>query len=376
MWTLRGGKMVWVPMAPAGEEGADAGMGAGAGGEDSGAEGPAGAEAPGLPPGRETGAEVPGAEGREVLKEGRGWGMTEEARKVWDYDPFAPKEEGTEGAGGQGHVESGDAGGEDEGGRASEGREDGGREATGETSREAGKKDAAGNEKEDGEVAALRAQLEAQQQLLKQYQEAMEKHLGGKEKEEAPAGPKDQVPNYGMLQIPPQLREMLLSENPDQLMQGLGTMMQGVAQLTHMRVRQEMMELMDQRLKETSESTQRELTEKQKAAQTQEQVKKDWETTYPDLAGKDLQPLVAHIGAEVAREMGATEWSEKLRDAIAARVRKAIGRSDEGKGTGAENRAEGPKPKVPYASRGSARQGAPAKVDPVQADIMDTLGLR
>ena len=353
MWKLVGGKMVWVPMAEMEGEGADGG-GAGGGAEP--------AEADGGSDGSDDLPPDAGLQNKPSEEELDDW-MSPEARKAWDYDPFSPaeqkkREDEKAAAAGNAEPEGGEKE-EDEPGKVA--------------------KEPQGEEKENPEIAALRKQNEQLQEMMKSYQALMEKQTAGGEEAGGAEGkeaddPLKKVPAYQPFQIPPQIKEMLFSDDPEKLSQGLGMLMQGVAQITHMRVREEMSGLMDQRIAGTVDSKQRELTEKQKVEETQKSIKADWEKAYPDLATEDLRPLVAHVGGQVAKELGASEWNEKLRDAIAARVRKVLGRNEAPAGEESKGGAK-PARKVPYSANGSGRAPAPNQPDKTQQDIADTLGL-
>lgn len=359
MWKLVGGKMVWVPMAEAGNEGSDGG--GGSGGDEAGNEGDgsgAGAdEASGLPPDLDD------------------W-MTPDARAAFEYDPFAPKEEeageGDKGKSTEGGDEGAAAGGKTEG------------ESAGRETQEEPEKNKEGAQSEEKErIAQLEKQLADYQEMMhKQLLNQAEKGSGEKEGEGAEgedSDPLEKIPDYKPFRIPDAIKEKIFSEKPEDMMDGLGMLMQGVAQITHYNVRKEMAQLMDQRMDNKVNKAQSELTEKQEAKQTQASIRKDWEKAYPDLAEKDLQPLVAHIGQQVVQETGAKEWNEELRDKIAARVRKVLGRNESGEGSGEKEgeagKSNGSANKPPFAAKGSARQGAPRKPDPTAQEISETLGL-
>lgn len=363
MYTLVNGKLVWVPMAEAGEDGSDGGGGPAEGGEAAGGEesgDSASSQDDGLPPDIDD------------------W-MSPEARKAFEYDPFAPKEEeagkGKEGKSGEGAGTEG----------AAAGGEDGGESASGKAQKES--KEA--EEGKAGEKTDAQKQIEELQKQVAQYQEMMHKQLTGqyqegtgeegkkKEGEGEEDDPLEKIPQYQKFNIPDEIKQKIFSQDstPESMSEGLGMLMQGVAQVTHYNVRKEMAAMMDKRINSTVETKQSELTEKQKAEQTQKEIREDWEKTHSDLSDPELKPLIASVANQVVNETGAKEWNAKLRDDIAARVRKILGREEKASGEQKEEQGQQQRKKPPYASSGSSRAAGKKPENPQTQEISDVLGL-
>lgn len=320
-------------------------------GSDGGGQGGEGGEDNSLPP---------EDQGQKAASKNRGWDFSDEVQDAMSYDPFAPKDEGED---------------DEQGAQKSDEEQEGAENTEGKQGEEGEKEE--GAQKEGTGDDELKEQLKQAQTVIDQYktlfeqqqQQAQTQQAEGEGKKEEDKG--KEIPNYPVFNIPDPIKEMLFSDDPNKLTQGLGMMLQGVAQVTHMRVRQEMEERFKNFADNEVPAKQRQLTEEEKAKDTQKQIRKDWVENYPDLAGEELKPLVAQVATMVSQEMNAKEWNEDLHKAIAARVRKILGRSNELP----EKKEEAPKKKVPFSSAGTNRQGAPSKVNPQLADISDTLGL-
>lgn len=364
MYTLVNGKLVWVPMAPAGDEGSEGGGGLAESGEAPEGEG---------------GAESTSAQDEGLPPDIDDW-MSPDARKAFEYDPFAPKEEeageGKEGKSGEG------AGAE---GAAASG-EDGGESASGKAQKES--KEA--EEGKAGEKTEQQKQIDDLQKQVAQYQEMMHKQLTGQYQEgtgeeegkkegetEEEDDPLEKIPQYQKFNIPDEIKQKIFSQDstPESMSEGLGMLMQGVAQVTHYNVRKEMAAMMDKRINSTVETKQSELTEKQKAEQTQKEIREDWEKTHGDLSDPELKPLIASVANQVVNETGAKEWNAKLRDDIAARVRKILGREEKASGEQKEEQGQQQRKKPPYASSGSSRAAGKKPENPQTQEISDVLGL-
>lgn len=301
----------------------------------------------------------PEDQGQKAASKNQGWEFSDEVQDAMSYDPFAPKDEGED---------------DEQGAQKSDEEQEGAEDTEGKQGEKGEKEE--GAQKEGAGDAELKEQLKQAQTVIDQYktlfeqqQQQQQQETEGKKEEKDPG---KEIPNYPVFNIPDPIKEMLFSDDPNKLTQGLGMMLQGVAQVTHMRVRQEMEERFKNFADNEVPAKQRQLTEEEKAKDTQKQIRKDWVENYPDLAGEELKPLVAQVATMVSQEMNAKEWNEDLHKAIAARVRKILGRSSE---LPEKKKEEAPKKKVPFSSAGTNRQGAPSKVNPQLADISDTLGL-
>jgi hypothetical protein len=130
------------------------------------------------------------------------------------------------------------------------------------------------------------------------------------------APPKAQeLPNY-MFDIPPQIQNLLQSEDPVEQSRGLSALIAGMAKTVHSHVRSEY----EERLKGAVQEARQTFASDTQRAGIAQQVFNDFYGTYPQFNRPELRDLVANATKSVVEETKASQWSAGLRDKIAERV--------------------------------------------------------
>ena len=196
----------------------------------------------------------------------------------------------------------------------------------------------------------------------------------------APATPKAQeLPDY-MFDIPPQIQNLLQSEDPVEQSRGLSALIAGMAKTVHSHVRTEY----EERLKGAVQEARQTFASDTQRATIAQQVFNDFYGTYPQFNRPELRDLVASATKSVVEETKASQWSAGLRDKIAERVSQIFSSVSGTPPPVAETRsvvpATGPTraqtPTAPPRMRGTSVRPAP-EAQPVpgsqEAHILDVL---
>lgn len=164
------------------------------------------------------------------------------------------------------------------------------------------------------EAALLKQQLDQAMLLLQQYQQQPQQPPGAKPPEGQPSG--EAIPPYNFT-VPPQLMQMMESENPAERQQAIGAVMQGTAQAVHKTLLQEFGKVM-----QGIPALMQAAIQQHSAAQ---EVFNDFYGTYKELNRPELRQLVVGVAQQVIQESRATGWSPQLRDAVAGRIFQLLG---------------------------------------------------
>lgn len=132
----------------------------------------------------------------------------------------------------------------------------------------------------------------------------------------APDAKVPDAPDY-MFSVPDQLLQLMGSEDPNQVRQGLQALMSGLGQSMHKIV----MQAVDEKLATVPSM----ISQGQQVLAQRQIIFEDFYKAHPDLNQPALHSVVSNVGAQVQAEMGAQAWSPQLRDAIAVRVRQSLG---------------------------------------------------
>lgn len=189
----------------------------------------------------------------------------------------------------------------------------------------------------DPAIAALQAQNAALEARLNTFQQQPEAQAS------APAAAP--IPDY-QFAIPQELVQMMGSEDPADRQRGMVTFAAGIAQSIHQQIRSEYEGAMQTYVQQQASSSQQ-----------ANEVREDFYGKYPELNKPELYGLVQSVGQEVARRLGASNYSPELRDAIATQVKATLG-------TTAPRQVKSIPPKTPRAGKkggGGGRPGAGSK---------------
>lgn len=113
-------------------------------------------------------------------------------------------------------------------------------------------------------------------------------------------------------EIPEPMMELINSEEPGERKQGIASLVQGVGMMVH----QEIMKDLETRLQAAQSETQDGISRNAALQETY----KDFYSAFPKLDDDAFRPMVAAESAAVFKELGTTEWSSAVRDAIGTRV--------------------------------------------------------
>lgn len=154
------------------------------------------------------------------------------------------------------------------------------------------------------ELQAQNAQMQQQQQLSQQQQQ-----------QAAPgADPLERfIPPY-QFQIPEQMMTMLDSENPQERAQALSTLMSGALRTAHKTMLQQVNGMMQTYVPH-------QMQQFQQQQQFTSSVQNDFYSEYQDLNTPEIRQIVASVTPQVMQELGVSNWSPVLRDAIANKVK-------------------------------------------------------
>lgn len=267
---------------------------------------------------------------------------------ILSFDPFAEDVGGDTSSGG-------DEGAQPDGGEGTETEAATGAEETGATSEPGKTETQSQGEQQDEEGAAaeenpelalLRQQLAAQSQIIEQLQ----KSTSGQEDTAGKGGETStedtpKVPAYSFT-IPDQLMTLLDSEDPTERRQGIAAMAQGIAQTTHQQVLGQVQGMFTSIVPQTVMN----VVQEQNYSKA---IFEDFYGTHKDLNREELKPLITQTAETVWKETKAQQWSPKLRDTIAQRVRTILTQgntSTKGQDGGQDTR------KVPPANPNAGRQ--------------------
>lgn len=222
------------------------------------------------------------------------------------------------------------------------------------------------------ENVALQAQVTSLQAALARMQSQQTQPA------QQPAAQKPAEKPDFMFNVPDQLIQLMGSEDPSQVRQGVQALMAGLGQSIHGIV----MEAVDAKFASVPSM----ITQGQEMLAQKQNIFDDFYKAHPDLNQPALHSIIANVGAQVQAEMGLHAWSPQLRDAIAVRVRQSLGQIQGATQVAAPAAltavpvpAPAPAPvatpvPVPPAMIGSGVSPAPAPSgDALARDIVDTL---
>lgn len=207
------------------------------------------------------------------------------------------------------------------------------------------------------EVVELRARL---QQLEGVLGETLRGVGTGTAKPDTPAAPTVEMPSYAF-QIPDQIMALMASENPVERKQGVGVMLQGVARNVHHHVVTSMR-------RELAQVLPRLVTHVASNRDTARNVFQDFYGTYKELNVPELRPLIVATAEQVAQEIGATTWDDRLKKAIYDRVVATLNAA-----RGQQNGGQVPQAPAPPAMVPSGVRNAPSGVSGDQKEMLDLL---
>lgn len=198
-----------------------------------------------------------------------------------------------------------------------------------------------GSEEEEGMSALAAAapapasaemeQLRLQNQWLQQQMERFMASPPAPQKgTEAPTAPA--VPDYGFT-IPPQLMQLLDSEDAGQRAQGLQYFAQGVAQTVH----RTLMAEVKSELGKQAESVPRTIASAIDQRTQAQEIFRDFYGTYPELNNPALYSLVQSVATQVMQTKRGP-WGPQIRDEVGKAVYGVLGRAMPTKANGAGKR--------------------------------------
>ena len=175
-------------------------------------------------------------------------------------------------------------------------------------------------------------------------------------------------------QIPDQLAEAIGSENLSERKMALAALFNSLGKETHFNALKDVREALQHLVGRIPEMVQG-AVQKQS---TQHDLAQDLYGAHPDLNKPAIRRLVPDIAQGVMRELGATQWSGQLRDAVARRVREELGLAQPQAAAApaqavVQNAGNGARP--PAAFRSTVRANPSGFASRQQEDIMRTLGL-
>jgi len=171
------------------------------------------------------------------------------------------------------------------------------------------------------QLATLQAQMQAQAAAPQAQQQQAQ----------------DTLPPYAF-NIPPELLQLMYSEDPTERQQGLTAYAMGIARTVHSQVRDEYQQVMQSAIQQAIASTQQ-----------AQQVRQDFYGKYPELDKPELYPVVQAVAQQVAAQTGANSWTPEFRDAVGERVRALI-----------QPQAQPQPPRTPASGQATAGNGRPA----------------
>lgn len=209
---------------------------------------------------------------------------------------------------------------------------------------------------ESPELALMRQTMESQKTLIEQLQ----KGTPGDKAPDDKGGEEEHsvVPDYAFT-IPDGLMNLMDSEDTAERRQGIGALAQGVAQTVHKQMLGQVQEMMSSVVPQTVMNV----------VQQQTQAKaifEDFYGTHQDLNKEELKPIIVQVAEKVMKEAGTQEWSPKVRDVIAARVKSLLQQ-----GTAPVAPAA---PTTPPASPGGVRQSRANNSAPGADALADDVG--
>lgn len=225
--------------------------------------------------------------------------------------------------------------------------------------------------KEDDESVQLRAQVQQLSSQLAAMQQLMaQQHTSGPTQQQ-PQGQQQQAPEQPKfnVQVPPQLLELLDSEEPGHRAQGITALINGTAQVAYEKAMADLRSEFEQKFEEVQNNTVQTFQ-----SQTQsERIASDFYGKYSDLSDPTFRPVVQAVAQELQNEYLAqgkpVAWSEQFRDQLALRVYQKLRWQQ----PQAPNTQPAPRPKPPHTTGRNTRPAVGNFADSVERDIADTL---
>lgn len=134
---------------------------------------------------------------------------------------------------------------------------------------------------------------------------------GQQQRPQQPAGP-----DFGRIQIPPQVIQAMENEDPAMRAQGYQAFAGGVGNLIY----SQMQHSMQQQIQQLTQTMPQIVQEHFASTERRQHVEHDFYSNYPQLNTPHLRPLVMRTAAELLRETGANGWTPEIRDALGQRV--------------------------------------------------------
>lgn len=169
-------------------------------------------------------------------------------------------------------------------------------------------------------VEEMRARMAQMEQTIQTLQEAGQQQQNNQGQEQAPESGADAevaafnkiVEQYSNLTVPPELQNMLDSEDPQERNQGATALMRGAAIAAHNNMAKEMRTALTNLVKVLPQA----VTEISQTSNAREQIKSDFYGKYPQYNVPGLEGMVLQVAQAVAKKRGDKQWNEGLRDAI------------------------------------------------------------
>lgn len=162
--------------------------------------------------------------------------------------------------------------------------------------------------------AAPQAQTPAVPQEIQAKLDEIARAVQPQQPQQPQVDPVEQVnlPDYGVT-VPPALMQLLSSQNPQEMQQGVQHLVKGVAEMTHRNVviamRRELQAALPQ------------IIQNQVVMHTETQrIHQDFYGKYPQLNNPALYATIQQLGLQTARELGIQGWTDALRDEIGRRA--------------------------------------------------------
>lgn len=163
------------------------------------------------------------------------------------------------------------------------------------------------------ELRDLRA---AQAQERAEYLATLREMRSPRQESQEPA--RQQPQRVFNMRVPPEINQMLASEDENIRAQGLTTLINGLGDVVYNRVMQDVPQYVQPLVQQTVQGT----TSQQGEAQA---IYQDFYGAYPALNKPELRPLVASVAQQMMREQGGNpSWNESFRNALGQRVLEVV----------------------------------------------------
>lgn len=219
-------------------------------------------------------------------------------------------------------------------------------------------------------VTALQEQLRQSQvqiaNLTTQLQTMQQQQPTAKPDDSDKGG--DDIPQYSF-EIPTHIAEGIADEDPSNRAKAIQQLVMGLGQTIHKTVREEFDGKMKAAMQEFSQTAE---SQTQRTTQA-ERIKKDYFGKFSHHDTDVIRPVVQQVSADVMREWGVAEWSERVRDEIGKRVDGKLQQA--GLIVGQPTPPAPPKPpaKQPHQRRAGSSPGAGSSGPNTPQDISSTL---